>query len=354
MAINDSNKVDFLWKKVLFGVSNTSVNGKQGYEEIYSSEVPTYANKIWTQAGNIASPAPEATTGVHEFYDAANAIECTPDPTVPNNRTWLVTTTRGDINTLTGDWIPPTFDPSYLIQVYKGDPNNGGTPLIQGSDNEEWVFDYVTGTLSFVNNVPAGVNDTGSGNRIFIVGHRYVGSKGLTGAGGAAASEEVATIAERDALTPSIGTIAYVADASGDTANAAHIGAGEAATYLYTSSGWVLIATEDSGKADAGSVSLDITNASSNSTIFTVDQGTRITGITLEVNTAFDGDPVVQIGDAGLADRLLEDNLVDLAEVGVYTLDVNYLYNADTDVLLDFVAGGATTGQANIVIKWSS
>lgn len=354
MAINDSNKVDFLWKKVLFGVSNTSVNGKQGYEEIYSSEVPTYANNIWTQAANIATPAPGTTTGVHEFYDAVNAIECTPDPTVPNNRTWLVTTTRGNINTLTGDWIPPTFDPSYLIQAYKGDPNAGGTPLIQGSNNEEWIFDYVTGTLSFVNNVPAGVNDTGSGNRIFIVGHRYVGSKGLTGAGGAAASEEVANIAERNALNPSVGTIAYVTDASGDTANASHIGAGEAATYLYTSSGWVLIATEDSGKADAGSVSLDVNSSSTNATIFTIDQGTRVTGITLEVTTPFDGDPIIQIGDAGLIDRLLEDNLVDLAEAGVYTMDVNYLYNADTDVLLDFASGSAATGSANIVIKWSS
>lgn len=354
MAINDSKKVDFLWKKVLFGVSNTSVNGKQGYEEIYSSEIPTYANKIWTQAGNIATPAPEATTGIHEYYGIANAIECTPDPTVPNNRTWLATTTRGDINTLVGDWIPPTFDPSYLVQVYKGDPNNGGTPLIQGTNDEEWVFDYVTGTLSFVNNVPAGVNDAGSGNRIFIVGHRYVGSKGLTGAGGAAASEEVANITERDALTPSVGTIAYVVDASGDTANAAHIGPGESATYLYTSSGWVLIATEDSGKADAGTVSFDLTNASSSGTIFTVDAGTRITGITLEVKTPFDGNPVVQVGDAVDSDRLLEDNLVDLAEAGTYALDVNYLYDADTNVLLDFVSGGATTGEANIVIKWSS
>jgi hypothetical protein len=354
MAINDESKVDFLWKKVLFGVSNTSVNGKKGYEEIYGSEVPTYANNIWTQAGSVESPAPNATTGVHEYYGTTSAIECTPDPTVPNNRTWLVTTTYNDINTRVGDWIPPTFDPTYLVQVYQGDPNNGGTPLNQGTNGEEWVFDYVTGVLSFVNNVPSGVSDSASSSRIFVVGHRYVGSKGLTGAGGAAASEEVADINERDALDPQVGTFVYVQDASGDTANSAHIGAGESATYFYTSGGWKLIATEDSSKADSGTVSFDIDTSTVDGILYQAPSGTRVDDITVVVNTAFDGTPVINVGDSTVTDRLLEDALVDLSETSTFIVNPRYNYSSATDILLDFSAGGATTGNATLIIKWSS
>ena len=355
MAINDSNKVDFLWKKIQFGVSNTSVEGKEGYEEIYGSEVPTYANNIWTQASAIASPAPESTTGVHEFYGISNAIECTPDPTVPGNRTWLVTDTYGDINTRLGDWIPPTFDPSYLVQVYLGDPDNGGTPLNQGITNEEWVFDYVTGVLSFVNNVPSGVGNGSSSDRIFIVGHRYVGTKGLTGAGGAAASEEVADIAERDSLDPSIGTIAYVNDASGDTGNSAHIGPGQSATYLFTSSGWKLIATEDSSRADVGTVTIPIDHTSGNMTVYTMPSNTRVSSVTVEVETAFDATGTTfNLGDAGSNNRLVGDDFVDLESVNNYKVNSNYLYTSETDLLLEFDPDGATTGQAFIIIKWSS
>lgn len=354
MAIQDTNKVDFLWKKVVFGVSNTSVNGKQGYEEIYGSEVPTYANNIWTQAGDIQKPAPNATTGVHEFFSEATAIEATPDPTVPNNRTWLVTTTGGDISTRTGDWIPPTFDPTYLIQVYKGDPNAGGTPLNQGTNNEEWVFDYVTGALSFINNVPSGVNNSNASGRIHIVGHRYVGSKGLTGAGGAAASEEVADITERDGLNPSVGTLVYVQDASADTSNTAHIGAGESATYLYTSSGWKLIATEDSSKADSGSVSVDIDTSTTSGQIYQIPAGTRVDDVTIIIETGFNGTSEINIGDTVTNDRLVSDALVDMSEAGTYILNPRHEYVNATDVMLDIVQGGSTVGSGTIIIKWSS
>ncbi|ASV44246.1 hypothetical protein PBI_SCTP2_231 [Salicola phage SCTP-2] len=354
MAINDSSKLDFLWKKIQYGVTNTSVLGKNGYEEIYGSEVPTYANNIWTQSSQIQKPAPNATTGVHEFYDAANAIECTPDPTVPNNQTWLVTTTYGDTNTLTGDWIPPTFDASYLIQVYAGDPNNGGVALNQGTTGEEWVFDYVAGTVTFVNNVPSSVGDADSSERIFVVGHRYVGSKGLTGAGGAAASEEVADISERDALNPSVGTIAFVVDASGDTTNSAHIGANESATYLYTSSGWRLLSTEDSARADVGTVTYMIDTATTNSVVYTIPANTRLEEAVVEVQTAFDTTPVINVGDSTVNDRIVADNLVDLEEIQDYKVEVNYRYGSQTDIQIEFNPNSATQGLAYLILKWSS
>lgn len=354
MAISDSKKVDFLWKKILYGVSNTNISGKAGYEEIYSSEVPTYANDIWAQSNEIQKPAPNATTGVHQYYGISNAIECTPDPTVAGNKTWLATGTYGDTNTRLEDWIPPTIDPTYLIQVYKGDPNNGGTALNQGTEGYEWIFDYVTGVLSFVNSVPSGVDDTISSNRIWIVGHRYVGTKGLTGAGGAAASTVVATIAERDALSPSEGDICHVEDASGDTANAQHIGSGEYANYIYTSAGWKLLSTQDSVEADSGTASYSITNASTSDTIVTVRAGSRAVRITVDVDTAFDGTPTLSIGDAGNTSRLMTDDEIDLNSLGTYVADASYLYSTDTAITFTFNAGGATVGNATITVNWVS
>ena len=354
MAINNNQKVDFLWKKIQFGVSNTSINNKAGFEEIYGSEVPTFSENIWSQSKDVQKPAPGQTVGIHEYFGTTNAIECTPDPTVPNNQTWLATQTYDDIGTRLEDWIPPTFDASYLVEVFAGDPNNGGTKLNQGTTGEEWVFDYVTGVLSFINNVPSAVGNADSTERVFIIGHRYVGGKGLTGAGGAASSDVVADIAERDALEKSEGMIVYVMDASGDTANSAHIDSGDYATYMYTGTQWRLIATESSARADTGTVTLFIDETSGNNTLYQIPSGTRVSNITVEVNTAFDTEPVINIGDSTVNDRLLSDNLVDLTDVNNYRVDSNKLYSADTDVLVEFNPNGATTGDAYIILQWTS
>ena len=81
-----------------------------------------------------------------------------------------------------GDWIDTQFGDSYIIKVYKGDPNSGGTLLSAAGSgsNDTWFFDYASGVLNFNGTVvPSGVTDT----NIYLVGYRYIGAKGTAVAG---------------------------------------------------------------------------------------------------------------------------------------------------------------------------
>lgn len=174
MAITDAQKVDLLFKKIAYGVTQTNqAPNKQGYEETVASPIPIYNNQIWSEATSIPNNAPLTTSGVVTYYGTTSAIRMTSDPTVGTNKTWFATTTYNNASTRVGDWIPPSIDPSYLVTIYNGNPSSGGTPINQGVNNQEWVFDYSSGVLNFPNNLPGGLT------QVWIVGHRYTGTKGL-------------------------------------------------------------------------------------------------------------------------------------------------------------------------------
>lgn len=180
MAISDSQKVDFLWKKTIYGVTNTGGSSKQGFEETIGSSAPVYGNTIMAQ--NVPVPAPNATGQVVHYYGKTNPVQMTVDPTVSGNLAWVATATQGNLTTRLNNFIPPALDAGYLVEIYRGDPNAGGVKLNGGTNNQEWVFDYTAGILRFVNTLPAGVLPTG-GNALYLVGHRYIGATGLGGAG---------------------------------------------------------------------------------------------------------------------------------------------------------------------------
>jgi len=180
MAISDSQKVDFLWKKTIYGVTNTGGSTKQGFEETVGSGAPVYGNSIMAQ--NVPVPAPNATGSVVHFYSKTSPIAMTVDPTTAGNLAWVATATQGNMSTRLTNWIPPAIDAGYLVEVYKGNPNAGGTKLNGGTAGYEWVYDYTAGILRFVNALPVGVAATGA-NALYLVGHRYIGTTGLGGAG---------------------------------------------------------------------------------------------------------------------------------------------------------------------------
>lgn len=180
MAISDTQKVDFLWKKTIYGVTNTGGAGKQGFEETIGSNVPVYGNAIMAQ--NVPVPAPNATGSIVRYFSKTAPIQMTVDPTVPGNLAWVATSTQGDLTTRLTNWIPPAIDAGYLVEIYKGDPNAGGTKLNGGTNGQEWVYDYNAGVLRFVNALPSGIQATGA-NALYLVGHRYIGATGLGGAG---------------------------------------------------------------------------------------------------------------------------------------------------------------------------
>ena len=174
MAITDTQKVDYLWKKVGYGRAKTDVNSVKGAtNESISSPLFTRGQNVWSQADLIPGVMPATSGGVVTVYPTTAPVECVPDTTATSNRTW---------KTQSIDWIPPEVGPTYLIKVYahtSGQPGSAaasGTTLSAAETNEEWFFDYASGTLNFIGtNLPTEV----AGNSIYISGAVYSGIKGV-------------------------------------------------------------------------------------------------------------------------------------------------------------------------------
>jgi hypothetical protein len=364
MAVTDVDKTDFLWKKVIFGVAKTaSETAKFGSNETIASPLPVYANQIWAQtdSSSIPSTPPGSTTGTVSVLTGAARIRCTSDPTAAPNRTWLATTTFGTISSQVGDFIPPTFGTGYAVRVFIGNPNGGpAARIFPDTTNEEWVFDYQSGTLHFVSGVPANrtatigtaVTVSVATDGIYIEAFRYVGQKGVVT--DASKVYVVANITARNALTGlNAGDIAHVVDASGIAADA---GSGEYANYLWTGSVWRLISTQDSARTDALTQSVNITGPlpGSPTAIGVVGTGTRVVNITVEVTTPFDGTAAITIGDSADNDRLVIVDEVDLQSAGTYVAIPSFQYSASAETTLNvYYSGTATTGAATVTMTYA-
>jgi len=172
MAITDTQKVDYLFKKLGFGVAKTDVNSvKNATNESITSPLLIRGDRVWGQAGNIPTIKPAASTTIVTVY---NTLETTEDTTATSDRTWKTGVT---------DWIPPQFGSTYQVVVYSdtsgaSDPTSTGTRLFAaGSGNDdEWFFDYEAGVLHFIGtNLPSSVDGT---KVIFISGAKYSGDIG--------------------------------------------------------------------------------------------------------------------------------------------------------------------------------
>lgn len=341
MAISDSSKVDLLWKKVAFGVSKTdSSAAKSGSNETVASPLPVYANSIWAQAGDIPASAPNATTGVVQYYGGAQRVQGTADATSTLNVTWKTGLT---------DWVPATFDANYSIKVYVGDPQTSGVQIFPDTNNNEFTFDYQSGTLHFLNSLPANV----AANGVYFVGHRYTGTKGITGAGAGAKNNVVANITARNALTGmSAGDMVYVTDASGIPTDA---GAGEYAVYVWNGSAWKLVATEDSASEDSRTSSLAITSASTGTVTFVrAGNGSRVVSCSVDVTTAFDGTFDITVGSAGNASLIMGVNDHDVQTIGSYVVTPTGQLNTSAETQLNvYVTGTATVGAATVTLTYA-
>ena len=122
MAITDSQKIDYLFKKVGYGATKTDVNSnKLAPNEAIPSPALIRGDVIWNQSDEIPSVKPGSTSGVVQIYTGATSVETTEDNTATANRTWKTGVT---------DWIPPQFGSTYLVNVYihtSGDAANSNT-----------------------------------------------------------------------------------------------------------------------------------------------------------------------------------------------------------------------------------
>ena len=189
MSATTEQKVDFLLKKVGFTLSKTgSVTGtgaisggttKEPFAESLPSPLVVPDSSIWNQSLSIPTTPPGSDTSIVKVYSTSSALRMTADSSVSGSRAFIAYTTYNNTSSarLT-DWIDTQFGTSYVLKVYKGDPNSSGTLLPAGGSgsNDGWFFDYSSGILNFNDtNVPSGVTDT----NIYIVGYRYTGTKGL-------------------------------------------------------------------------------------------------------------------------------------------------------------------------------
>jgi len=193
VSVTTEQKVDFLLKKVGYTLSKTgSVTGtgaisggttKEPFAESLPSPLVVPDSSIWNQSLSIPTTPPGSDTAIVKVYSTSSALRMTADSSVSGSRAFIAYTTYNNTSSarLT-DWIDTQFGTSYVLKVYKGDPNSSGTLLPAGGSgsNDGWFFDYSSGVLNFNGSgLPSGVTDT----NIYIVGYRYIGSKGTSSPG---------------------------------------------------------------------------------------------------------------------------------------------------------------------------
>lgn len=167
--IDDSQKLDLLWKKIQYGVSQTNP-GKSAYEELTRSSDQVRASEIWREDNLIPAPA-TFVPGTSEYFER----RCVAEPSVTDNSAWVAVDVYANGITPDNrlrDFISPKFDPSYEIRVYKDSELT--SRIFNSAVETNWVFDYSSGILWFPN-----VDPTNPIEEVYITGWRYVGPKGL-------------------------------------------------------------------------------------------------------------------------------------------------------------------------------
>jgi len=184
-TFNESQKLDYLWKKVGYGVTKTAeVTSKEAFNESIASPLLYRGDLVWMESDQITGTPPSSTTSIIEVYKDGSgsfspSVECTEDLTAPDNQTWKTNLTN---------WVPTQFGDNYLVQVYVANsgvtnPQTSGTKLFQaGSGNDDtWFFDYQSGVLNFNGaNIPTQITGGVTGKSVYVVGYRYVGLLGVT------------------------------------------------------------------------------------------------------------------------------------------------------------------------------
>ena len=294
-TFNESQQIDYLWKKLGYGVAKTAgttgAGAKQAYNESIASPLLYRGDLIWTQSASIPASPPSNTDGIVQVYKDGGGggysptVECTEDLTSPDNQTWLTNLTN---------WIPTQFGDNYLIQVYAANvgvnnPQTVGTKLFQtGSGNDDTrFFDYQAGVLNFNGaNIPSVITGGVTGKSIYIVGYRYVGIVGLSG--GAATGTSISNGSSNVNVVSSGGNVTV---GIGGTGNVAVFSTtGEYLTGELSASGNVT-----GGNIITGGLVSAAGNVTGN---YIIGNAVMVNGVSLSPNKIFNGISEANIGTA--------------------------------------------------------
>ena len=357
MAISDSQKIDLLWKKIGFGKAKTDTNAsKKAPNEPIASRPIIKDTDIWTQSSSITSVIPSANSSVAVVYSDAisDALEIVEDGSSSDNRTWKTNVTN---------WIPPGFGATYQLKVYAAptstaDVQTNGTQLFEtgSGSSDEWFFDYQSGILNFIgDNLPSAIG-TGTSNVIYVSGARYIGTTGVTATGSNMVYRNYANLTALYAATDIEAGDFIKVDDGGD---------GEYRMYIAnqadpsSASHLTLIGTADSATTDSGTytTTIDYSMGTGSVVLGNISQGSKITSVTIDVTTNFDGTgPEITVGDSGDVDRLMTADESDLIDTGVaYESTPNYIYTnaTDTNILAYLTVNGATQGELTVTVTFS-
>jgi len=355
MAISDSQKIDLLWKKVGFGKAKTDTNdNKKAPNEAISSDFVVKTSQIWAQSDSVPGVIPNANSSIVNVYSDSitNALETSEDTTSTAHRTWRTGITN---------WISPSFGSTYQLKVFAGataqaNIQSTGVQLFEtgsGSD-DQWYFDYQSGTLHFIgNNLPTAI-DTNTSNVIHVSGAVYVGTTGLADAIGAAQTYRKSNLAAvYTDSTINEGDIIEVGDA----------GDGEYAVYLartgnpQSTGDLTLISTRDSSGADAQTLSATVQYNSGTVTLGDVSNTSRPLSVVVDVTQAFNGTTIITVGDDTDPARLMSAQYVDVSEVCTYVTNPSYVYtdavDANNTVKVFVTQGNSSVGTATVLLSYS-
>lgn len=189
-----------------------------------------------------------------------------------------------------------------------------------------------------------------TGQRLQFAGDRWVAVDPTDLVGSGSDTFVVLNIAARDALSPADGDSAFVRN--GATA-------GEWEMYIWDAgagpAAWILTSTLDSAATDARTIAGDINVLTISPVLLgNVSPNSRVTLVTINVSVAFDGSPVLTVGTDANNNELATDEELDLGAIGTYTIvtDVEYTASPDTDIKAYFAVGGATVGNARVLVTY--
>ena len=183
-SASDNQKVDYLWKKIVYGAAKTDISGNiDATNEPNPSPLLIRGDKILQQSDLIANVIPGSNSSVVTVYPTTLPVECISTAGIPTpTLTWQTGQTF---------WIPPEFGSTYQIKVYISPSGQAGNVLTKGTqvfatgsgNNDLWVFDYQAGILNFnSNNTPYNASNqpiSFTGNSVYISGAVYSGAFGL-------------------------------------------------------------------------------------------------------------------------------------------------------------------------------
>lgn len=180
---SDAQKVDYLWKKIVYGAAKTDIAGNiDATQEPVASPLQIRSDKILQDSRSIPSIIPASNSSVVTIYPTTFPVECISTAGIPTpTLTWQTGRTF---------WVPPEFGSTYQVKVYIAPSGNAANVASKGTQvfatgsgsNDLWVFDYQSGILNFnSNNTPynGGSPISFTGNSVYISGAVYSGKFGI-------------------------------------------------------------------------------------------------------------------------------------------------------------------------------